>query len=203
MKMREPPIPLRSVIGIPPWLMWIGTLVSGACMLGGLALIVYGLLTAHGARLGGWIGGGIGALLGGAGGLFGTLRDWHLRMPAPIVFSFLAHDRPSPFYRRVFWPAVLVTALALAIGLAFGHWRWLQGFLQTGAILAIGSGSLEAARRHTAKQARTVFTLYADGLLDPAEAAAIDDARAKDPVFAKALADHQRIADAVRRLANG
>lgn len=203
MKKSEPPIPLRSVVGIPPWLFWIGTLVSGGCMLLGLGLIVYGLCTASGPELGGWIGGGIGCLGGGGGGLFGTLCDWRRRMPAPIVFAHLHHDAPSPFYRRVFWPAVATTVLALGLGIVFGHWRWLQGFLQTGAILAIASGSMEAARRHTARQARTVFALYADGLLDADATAAIDDARAKDPAFAKALAEYQRVADDVQRFANG
>lgn len=203
MKKLEPPIPLRSVVGIPRWLFWSSTVASGACVLAGVVLIVYGVCVANASELGGWLGGGFGCAIGGAGGLFGSLRDWHRRMPAPVVFSCLQPDEPSAFHRRVFRPAVIVFVSALALGLVFDHWRWWFGFLQTSAVLAFVSGATEAARRHTARQARAVFALYADGLLDPAEAAAIDDARAKDPAFDRALAEHQRIAAAVRRLANG
>jgi hypothetical protein len=45
------------------------------------------------------------------------------------------------------------------------------------------SGGMELVRRHTAKQARALFALCADGALAADDAAAIDDARRKDATF--------------------
>lgn len=200
MKKGEATIPLHSVIILPRWLMLGATILSGSCALAGAGLIAWGLATARGHQLGGWIGAGLGCLIGGAGGVFGTLRDWQRRLPAPLVFAHLKQDAPSPFYRRVFWPALAVTILTLILGLIWGHWHWWRGFLQTGAMLAFVSGSMEAMRRHTTRQARTVFALYADGLLDAADTAAIDDARRKNPTFDGEVTAFQSIAAKVAQM---
>jgi hypothetical protein len=204
MKKHEKPIPLRSVVGLPRWMMLSGVSVGAACLLAGCALLVYMFAatptTSPGNWYGGLLGGAIGCFGGGAGALFGTLRDWHRRMPAPLLFAHLQQDRPSQFYRRTFWPALAVAVVATAIGCAFGHWRILSGFLQTGWLLAFLSGSFEAVRRHTTKQARAVFALYADGLLEESDAEAIDDARRKDPAFDAAVQDYQQVAAQLRRL---
>ena len=213
MKKPEIPIPLRSVVGLPPWLMWTGVVVSGLCMLGGLVMIVQGIVTGVTAtevydatvrgRTAGAIGGGIGCLIGGAGGMFGTLRSWSNRIPANWLLPLVREDHTNPLYRRVFWPALAVFVLSLAIGVAFGPWGWLWGFLQTSGILLCISGCIEAGRRHTVRQARTVFALYADGQLDADDTAAIDDARAKVEGFDADLQDYLRVSERVRAFTNG
>ena len=195
---KEPPIPLRSVSSISPAMRMFGIVVSSLCMAGGVALVVYAVVMAPTDRrigwYGGWLGGAFGCLIGGLGGLLGTLADSRRRMPAPILFAQLRHDQPTLFYRRVFWPCLALTAVCLVVGALFGHWHLLQGFLQTSAILAFTAGCQEASRRHSTRLARSVFALYADGVLDPADAAAIDDARAKDPKFDAAVREYQQLA---------
>ena len=195
---KEPPIPLRSVSSLSPAMRMFGIVVSSLCIAGGVAMAVYAVVMAPADRLvawyGGWLGGALGCLLGGLGGLLGTLADGRRRMPAPILFAQLRHDQPTFFYRRVFWPCVALTAVCLVVGSLFGHWHLLHGFLQTGAVLAFTSGCQEASRRHSTRLARSVFALYADGVLDPADAAAIDDARSKDPKFDAAVREYQQLA---------
>lgn len=204
MKTKEKPIPVRSVIGLPRWMMVAGVVVGGLCIAAGLGLLGYMLIaeptTTPRNWYGGLIGGAVGCLGGGAGALFGTLADWRRRMPAPVLWHHLQNDRVLPFYRRVFWPALVVAVVSTTIGCVFGHWRILQGFLQTGWMLAFMAGTFEAVRRHTTRQARAVFALYADGVLDPADAAAIDDARAKDPKFDAAVREYQQLAARLEEL---
>jgi hypothetical protein len=198
MKRNEAPIPVRSVVCLPRWLLVFGVATSGACLLGGLVLVAYALLAAPpdagGGWYGGWIGGGLGCVMGGAGGLFGTLADQRRRLAAPQLFALVQNDAPSPFYRRVFWPATGVAALSLVVGNATGEWRLVWGFLQTGGILAFVSGVTEAMRRHTVQQARALFALYADGVLAPDDAAAIEVARQRDPQFDAAVRGFQQVA---------
>lgn len=207
MKRQEKPIPVRSVIGLPRWMMLAGVALGGGCMLAGVGLLVYMVAATPTTNPRGWygglIGGAVGCLGGGAGALFGTLADWRRRMPAAALLHHVQNDRVLPFYRRVFWPALAIALVATAIGCIFGHWRILHGFLQTGWMLAVMSGSMEAARRHTTKQARAVFALYADGVLEPADAAAIDDARSKDPKFDAAVREFQQVAAQLRELGSG
>ena len=58
-----------------------------------------------------------------------------------------------------------------------------QGVVLCSGLLTFLCGSIEAMRRHTTRQARAVFALYADGALELVDTAAIDDARAKDVKF--------------------
>ncbi len=207
MKSIEKPIPVRSVVGLPRWMMLSGVILGGACMVAGLGLTIYTFTatrtTSPNSWYGGLLGGAVGCFGGGAGALFGTLADWRRRLPAAPLLYHLQNDRVLPFYRRVFWPALAVAVIATTIGCVFGHWRILQGFLQAGWMLTFMSGSMEAVRRHTTKQARAVFALYADGVLDPADAAAIDDARKKDPKFDAAVREFQRVAAQLRELSSG
>lgn len=187
MKHHEPPIPVRSVVCLPRWLMLGGTALSAACIAAGVGMIGYAIGWAEPAARGGLIGGAVGCVIGGAGGLFGTLNDWHRRLPATALWQHLRHDRANALYRRAFWPSLALLAAGLVVG-----WFWpsraiWHGVVQTSAILAFVAGTIEAARRHTTRQARAVFALYADGLLAADEAAAIDDARRKDAAFDAAV----------------
>jgi hypothetical protein len=199
MKKNEPPIPLRSVVCLPRWLMIGGVALSAACMLAGVVMAVYGSLTASGGALGGWLGGAFGCVIGGAGGLFGTLADWRRRLPAPLLFAQLQRDQALPFF-RVFWPALAAVIVGLVLACFWDSRIVWHGLVQTGGILAFASGCQEAIRRHSNQKARAVFTLYADGMLDGADAAAIDDARKKDPKFDAAVQEFQRVAAELRRL---
>jgi len=201
MKHGETPIPVRSVICLPRWLLVISILLCGACMAAGLALAIWGIATQRGGSLGGALGGAFGCLIGGAGGLFGTLCDWRRRLPAPVLLAHVQQDMPSQYYRRVFWPALCVAVIGTAIGtFVWSHPALWHGVVQTCGILACMAGGMEVIRRHTTAQARAVFGLYADGLLDAADAAAIDDARSKDPKFDAAVREHQRVAQQLRQI---
>ena len=46
MKTKEKPIPRRSVIGLPRWMMVAGVVVGGLCIAAGLGLLGYMLLAA-------------------------------------------------------------------------------------------------------------------------------------------------------------
>jgi len=199
MKKNEPPIPLRSVVVLPRWLMIGGVALSAACMLAGVVMAVYGSLTASGGALGGWLGGAFGCVIGGAGGLFGTLADWRRRLPAPLLFAQLQRDKALPFF-RVFWPALAAVIVGLVLACFWDSQIVWHGLVQTGGILAFASGCQETIRRHSNRKARAVFTLYADGMLDGADAAAIDEARRKDPKFDAAVQEFQRVAAELRRL---
>ncbi|HEX5054784.1 MAG TPA: hypothetical protein VFZ65_23610 [Planctomycetota bacterium] len=200
MKKNDKPIPLQSVVYLPRWLMLGGVALSGACIAGGIVLAIVGLCTASGGALGGYLGGAVGCIVGGAGGLFGTLADWRRRLPATALFGYLKQDAPPPFYRRVFWPSLAVMLLGIALGLVWNHRAIWHGLVQTGAMLAFCSGTIEAVRRHGHRRARAVFSLYADGALDAADAAAIDDARAKDARFDAEVLEFQRVSEALRDL---
>ena len=184
MKKNDAPIPLRSIVCMPRWLMAGGVALSGACIAFGVGLVVYAIGWAEGSgAVGGSIGGAIGCIVGGGGGLFGTLCDWYRRLPATVYLQQVQNDEPHPMYRRVFWPALGVLAIALAVALTFDAWSAYYGVLQTAGILAFISGSIEAMRRHSTRRARAVFALYADGVLEREDTHAIDDTRAKDKRF--------------------
>ncbi len=203
MNNKAKPIPLRSVVCLPRWLMIAGVSLSGGLMLGCLGVVGYGALFVDGPGRWGWIGGGLGGLVGCAGGLFGTLADWSRRLPAPALLAHLRHDAPSPFYRRVFWPALAVFTLGLGLACLWNSRVVWHGLVQTGGILAFASGTIEVVRRHTARQARAVFALYADGALAPDDAAAIDDARQQDPKFDAEVRAFQSLGERVRELTAG
>jgi hypothetical protein len=201
MKKNEPPIPVRSVVCLPRWLLVSAVALCSVLALGCIALIVWGAVMVDDTG-GRWRlnGGGLGGLIGCAGGLFGTLCDWRRRLPAPPLLQHLQHDTPLPFYRRVFWPALGVFLLGIVLGCIWNERAIWHGIVQTGGMLAFLSGVMEAVRRHTTQQARALFALYADGALAPSDAAAIDDAIAKDPKFAEELRAYQAISEQVRQL---
>lgn len=183
MKKNAIPIPVRSVVCLPRWLMASAVAVCSLGIAAGVGLAVYGLVCAPSHELGGWLGGGLGSALGCAGGLLGTLYDWRRRLPANALFGVLQHDQPAHFYRRVFWPGLAAFLLGLALLLGDAHRALWQPLLHVGGVLAFISGSIECIRRHTTAKARALFALYADGALDAADMAAIDDARTKDAKF--------------------
>jgi hypothetical protein len=94
--------------------------------------------------------------------------------------------------------AFLVLGLVLA-GLGLGRVAW-HGFVQTGAMVAFMAGVQEAIRRHVLLRARALFTLYAEGVLDPQDARALDDARARSAEFDRAVREHQRVNAELRGL---
>ncbi|HEX6810583.1 MAG TPA: hypothetical protein VF384_03065 [Planctomycetota bacterium] len=199
MKKNEPPIPLRSVVCLPRWLMLGGVTLSVACMLAGVVLAVHGLATASGGALGGRLGGAFGCLIGGAGALVGTLADWRRRAPAPLLFAQLQRDKPLPIY-RMFWPSLIAAIVGLVLYCIWGNWFVSYPIVLIGGIFAFIAGCQETIRRHSTREARAVFTLYADGMLDGDDAAAIDDARKKDAKFDAAVQEFRRVAAALRRI---
>lgn len=203
MKKHEQPIPLRSIIIMPRWLMISGVVLGSAFILAGVALIVYAIGWCEGGAMGGWIGGGIGCLGGGIGGLCGTLCDWSRRMPAPTYLHQLRNDKPSAFYRKVFWPSLLVFVLGLLLAIfVWNHRAIWHGLVQPSGMLLFISGTIELMRRHTNQQARAVFALYADGALEPDDTAAIDDARQKDSKFDADVQAYLDISEQIKSLAS-
>lgn len=203
MKKNDKPIPVRSVICLPRWMMVSSVVLCSVLALGCVGVMIWGALMVDdtGSRWG-LIGGGFGGLIGCAGGLFGTLADQRRRFPAPLLFAQLKNDAPAPFY-RVFKPALALAVLGLVLVCFWNERAIWHGMVQTGGMLAFMSGVMEAMRRHTLKQARALFALYADGALDPADAAAIDDARSKDAKFDAEVRAFQQIGEEVRRVASG
>lgn len=204
MKAKEQPIPLQSIIILPRWLMLGAVILCGACMLAGVGMIVYAIGWGEVRSFGGLLGGAIGCLLGGAGGLFGTLRDWNRRLPATVYLGHINNDQINPMYRKVFWPAVAVLVVGLILGcFVINHPGVWYGLVQTSAVLAFISGTMEAVRRHSTRQAQAVFALYADGALETEDAEAIDDARRKDDEFDGDVKAYLQISEEVRMFAAG
>jgi hypothetical protein len=203
MNKNEKPIPVRSVVILPRWLMLAAVATCSVLMLGCLALVVYGFACVDGPARWGYVGGGLGGFLGCGGGLFGTLADWRRRLPATFLLAYVQNDQPMQFYRRVFRPALAATVLGLGLACIWNERAIWHGLVQTGGMLAFMSGSMELIRRHTTKQARALFALYADGALDTADAAAIDDARAKDAKFDAEVRAFQEVGKQLRRLTGG
>lgn len=115
--------------------------------------------------------------------------DRRSRMTAPLVFAHVRPPAPLP-----------VRAFALAFACAVVMTGLLSGWEQALRLGVEGSGMLGGLwlyvvlyRRSMHRQATVLFTLYADGLLDPASTTAIDDARQRDPAFDAAVREHQRV----------
>lgn len=204
MKKNDKPIPVRSVVCLPRWLTIAGVSLCCVLLLGCLGFVGYGIwFVDEPARRWGAIGGGLGGAVGCLGGLYGTLRDWRRRLPAPALLWHLRHDTPLPFYRRAFWPALIVFVVGIALGCIWNHRAIWHGVVQTSGMLTFLAGSMELIRRHTTKQARALFGLYADGALAADDAAAIDDARRKDAAFDAEVRAFQEVGEQVRRLTGG
>jgi hypothetical protein len=191
-------IPLRSVTLMPRWAYVATAAFCWLTIAAGAALVVWGALGADPGRIGGGIGGGLGCMIGGLGGLWGTRKDW-LRRPNPLML--LQHLQGSsivPFAKSWMWVGVLMTAAGLAL--------WLAGSPGARSPLFMGlvwiwvGVVMRAMHAHLLRRARAVFTLYAEGLLAPAEAAVIDDARAKDAGFDRRVREFQQLNDQVREL---
>ena len=84
---------------------------------------------------------------------------------------------------RWFRPALALLAAALLVAALFDQWTLCYPVIQLSGIMAFLAGTIEAIRRHSTRRARAVFALYADGLLEPHDTAAIDATRAQDPTF--------------------
>jgi hypothetical protein len=191
-------IPLRSVTLMPRWAYVTTAAVCWLAIAAGVALVIWGALGADPGRIGGGIGGGLGCMIGGLGALYGTRRDW-LRRPDPLML--LRHLQGSsivPQAKVWMWAGVVLAA----VGLAF----WLAGAPGARTPLFMGlvwiwvGIVLRAMHAHLLRRARAVFTLYAEGLLAPEEAAAIDDARARDEGFDRRVREFQQLNDQVRDL---
>ncbi len=202
MKTNETPIPVRSVVCLPRWLMSASVTLCLVLLLGCLAFVVYGIgWVEEPGRRWGAIGGGLGGAIGCLGGLYGTLNDWYRRLPATALLWHVQNDAPLPFYRRVFWPSLAAFGLGLIL-LCFCERVVWQPFLHVGGMLAFMSGGMELIRRHTTRQARALFAVYSDHTLEPADAAAIDDARRKDAKFDAEVRAFQELGERLRGLAN-
>jgi hypothetical protein len=184
---------------LPRWLMLASVTLCGLLLAGSLGLMGYGLCFAPRDQLVVWLGAGAGTAIGAGGGLFGTLCDHYRKLPVQVLWQCLRQDRPMPFF-RVFWPATAMAAVGAVVLLADGHRALWQGLLQTGSMLALMSGGMEAIRRHTHRQAQVVFALYADGTLDPVDATAIDDLRRRDARFDTAVRAWQELGLQLRNL---
>jgi hypothetical protein len=200
MKKNAVPIPVRSVMCMPRWLLMSAVWLCSMGIAGGIGLAVYGLAVAPRHELGGWLGGGLGSAFGCAGGLFGTLRDSNRRLPAPVLWRQLQQAPSTRFYRRVFWPALIAFGLGLLLACFWNHRVIWHGLVQTGGMLAFVSGTIEVMQRHTRRKAHALFALYSDGALDPDDTAAIDDARAKDPEFDAEVCAWQQVGAHVQDL---
>jgi hypothetical protein len=191
-------IPLRSVTLMPRWAYVATAAFCWVTIAAGVALVVWGALGADSGRIGGAIGGGLGCVIGGLGALYGTRRDWRRRPNPLLLLRHLQGRSIVPLAKAWMWAGVLMTAAGLAL--------WLAGSpgarppLSMGLIWIWVGFVLRAMHAHLLRRARAVFTLYAEGLLAPEEAAAIDDARAKDPDFDRRVREFQQLNDRLREL---
>ena len=183
----------RAVYVLASSLAWL-TIVAGAI------LCLWASFGADTGRIvGGW-GGGLGCALGGLGALYGTKKDWQ-RRPNPVLLLHHLQGRSIvPMARIWFWNALLVLVIGLVLMLC-GQPKalWLSPVFM-GSIWMVCAAFLRAMHAHLLRRARAVFTLYAEGVLEPADAVAIDDARAKNPDFDRAVREHQKINAALREL---
>jgi hypothetical protein len=194
MKTGAPPIPLASVAMFPR------ALSAAALAIGALGVATTGAI-AVGAGAG-WLdaprdGERIGLVVTFAASLFGLALGWLLPRLRVRPRDLFAHvQRPA----RWSPPAVLLAlvsgalpAVAAAGALCgWGSRAMIMTAVNCGIVAAI-AGGIGLVRRHLHRQAIAVFALYAEGALDPADARAIDAARAMDPAFDAAVLEHQRI----------
>ncbi|MFY9342494.1 MAG: hypothetical protein WAT39_08385 [Planctomycetota bacterium] len=147
-----------------------------------------------------WVGLGMAPLLIGAGalGLWRLMRRLTRGLTAPQLLLHLQNERSLLVY-RIFMP-VSLSMLALGIGLSVAHPAQPSSLVMTGAMFSCLWGGLEWFRRSARRRARILFTLYAEGLLEPAETAAVDAERRQSPAFDAAVRDFQRWNAAVAEL---
>jgi hypothetical protein len=196
MKAGEPLIPLTGVRLVPRGavraLFWVGL----AFALQAAGVVVYGVAAGKLERTLSQAGASaFVAAYAWITAAVATRGDRRARATAPLVF---AHVRPRP--PLPVRPVAAAVALALAgVGLLWGAEAALRTGVPTAGILGGVWLYVVMYRLHMHRQATAVFALYADGMLDAAATAAIDDARRKDPEFDAAVTEHQRICAQVAR----
>jgi hypothetical protein len=197
MKTNEPLIPLAGVRLTPGGavraLLWVGA----ASVAVAVALLGYGLVAGELDRMlqRAAVSAFVACYAIGVA-IYARRSDRRPRVPAPFVFAHVRKRPPLPV-RAI---AALFVAVVLGVWFASG-WEAALRLGVSGAGILCGMWFFAVLyRRQMHRQATTIFTLYADGLLDAAATAAIDDARRKDPVFDAAVREHQRLCAEVARV---
>jgi hypothetical protein len=108
---------------------------------------------------------------------------------APLLWKHVQPRPPLPIGRFIAMFAMVVAV----IGLFSGWERMLRVGVPSLGMLAGALAYAAFYQRQMHQQATMLFALYADGVLDAATTAAIDDARQKDPAFDTAVREHQRV----------
>lgn len=124
------------------------------------------------------------------------MRRWRERLDAPTLMVLLQVDRPAPLF-QLFAAAGIPMLLA---GILLSSPGRPHSLVMTGSMFAFVGLSLEWFRRQTRREARVLFTLYAENELDTAARARIDASRAADPAFDAAVAAFQQLNAAVAAL---
>jgi hypothetical protein len=190
MKADEPLIPLAGVRMVPRnltrALFWVGiafAVIATAMILGGLIAGELGRVLEQSLVFFGV------AAYACVTAMLSSRSDRRPRVTAPQLWKHLQPRSPLP--TRTF--AVAFVMVVLATGLVGGWELALRIGLPGSGMLAGLLASVVLYRRQMHRQATVMFALYADGVLDAAATAAIDDARAKDPAFDAAVREHQRV----------
>jgi hypothetical protein len=128
------------------------------------------------------------------------MRRWTHRLSVVQLMQHLQNERSVIWFRMGFVPSLLMFVAGICLECTVG---WGTGGIQVGATFALAVTGLEFARRHARRRARTMFALYADGLLAPEIAATIDAARGENPAFDAAMDAFHRWNTAVAKLSDG
>lgn len=124
------------------------------------------------------------------------MRRWRESLDAPTLMVMLQVDRPAPFF-QLFGAAGFALFLA---GLVLSAPGEPHSLVMTGSMFAFIGCSLELFRRQTRREARILFTLYAEGELHAAGRARIDASRATESSFDTAVRAFQQLNAAVAAL---
>jgi hypothetical protein len=194
MKANEPLIPLAGVRLVPHSLiramLWVGIGIAAIAM----AMLLHGLIAGELVRTGkqALIGFGIAIYVCGSA-MLATRSDRRPRATAPLLWKHLQPRPPLPIGRFV----VMFLLVVAVLGLTSGWELALRVGVPSAGILAGALAYATLYQRQMHRQATVLFALYADGVLDAAATAAIDDARQKDPAFDTAVREHQRVCSLV------
>lgn len=197
MKREDSPVALASAVRLfPRWLRAAGYGVAAGSIAFALAILTIDIAPfaalpearrSVGVAL--MLGSGLTLLV-----LIGFERWVGRRVHAPGLFAFLVDElrtRRISRVARVLFPAFLLFGVGAVV---LGNVRVgvVGGFVNC-FVVAMAAATETVIRRCLRQQAKAIFTLYAEGVLAPGDAAAIDDARAKDPRFDAAVREHQRV----------
>jgi hypothetical protein len=197
MKRNDSPVPLTSaVLVFPRWLRAAGYGAGAGSVALALLLLTVGVgpfarLPERARTIGIalLVGSGLAMLV-----VMGFVRWVGRRVRAPGLFLFLTDE---PRTRRIaraatfLFPAFLLFGV-IAVGVGNVRVGVVGGFVNC-CVVALAAAVETVSRHFLRQQASAVFTLYAEGVLAPGDAAAIDDAREKDPQFDAAVREHQRV----------